>query len=360
MNVQEMHIEINISTQKIRSNYYRKFLTSEIDWLLNKHVDRFVKDRIKQDQDSLGFDATEIDLDALRTIVVLDRQLATFQVEDDATRAELPGNYSYLIDDFSNTIDKCDKGNYTIATRTQTTPVYIYTFPLQQSDLTAPGPYYQNMSMQLNGVQLFNAASLPGLPDPTELWAVRDYILNQLSEYVLNSLQSSPQAAIDFYWETFGGYTSSNSILAVTTIQQTSLNQLNIDDIVITGTESTVTKNFIPNINAGKLANDRLVRGPFRSKLRTSTFCRTIPNSPISAVSGNQLKIYHDGKFIVSKSKISYVRKPAKINLLLNQNCDIAPEFHQEICDRVSLYIKELTDAPDWEVKFRDMMQNKD
>lgn len=359
MNVQEMHIEIDISTQKIRSNYYRKFLDSEIDWLLNKHVDRFVKDRIKQDTDSLGFDATEIDLDALRTLVVLDRQLPAFQVETEAVRAELPGNYSFLVDDFSNTIDKCDKYNYAVATNIQASTVYIYTFPLAQSVLGS-APYYVNMSMQMNSVQIFDAASLPGLPDKTELWAAKDYILNQLSNYILGLLQLNPETTIDFYWETFGSYTSPGSILAVSSVRQTGLNQLTIDGSNIAGAESTVSRNFIPAVNAGALACNRLIRGSMRSRLRTSTFCQTIPSSPISAVSGNQLKIYHDSKFIVSKSKVSYIRKPAKINLLLNQNCDIAPEFHQEICDRVSLYIKELTDAPDWEVKLRDMMMNKD
>lgn len=359
MNVQEMHIEINISTQKIRSNYYRKFLDSEVDWLLNKHVDRFIKDRIKQDTDSLGFDATEIDLDALRTLAVLDRQLATFQVETDATRAELPGNYSYLIDDFSNTIDKCDKYNYKIASNVQAATLYIYTFPLAQSTLGS-GPYYKNMSMQMNSIQVFNAANLPGLYDKTELWAVKDYILAQCSIYVMNLMQLSPEPTIDFYWETYGTYTRPGSILVVSSVRQTGLNQLTIDGTNIDGTESSISKDFIPAINAGKLACNRLIRGAMRSRLRTSTFCQTISTSPISAVTGNQLKIYHDNKFIVSKSKVSYIRKPAKINLLLNQNCDIAPEFHQEICDRVSLYIKELTDAPDWEVKLRDMMMNKD
>jgi len=359
MNVQEMHIEIDISTQKIRSNYYRKFLDSEIDWLLNKHVDRFIKDRIKQDTDSLGFDATEIDLDALRTLVVLDRGLPAFQIETDAVRAELPGNYSYLIDDFSNTIDKCDKYNYKAGTNIQASNLYIYTFPLAQSILGA-APYYKNMSMQMNSASVFNATNLPGLTDKTELWAAKDYILNQLSNYILGLLQTSPGTTIDFYWESFGNYTSSNSILAVSSVRQTGLNQLTIDGSNIAGTESTMSRNFIPDINAGTLATNRLIRGSMRSRIRTSTFCQTIPSSPISAISGNQLKIYHDNKFIVSKSKVSYIRKPAKINLLLNQNCDIAPEFHQEICDRVSLYIKELTDAPDWEVKLRDMMMNKD
>lgn len=359
MNVQEMHIEIDISTQKIRSNYYRKFLDSEIDWLLNKNVDRFIKDRIKQDTDSLGFDATEIDLDALRTIAILDRQLPAFQIESDAVRAELPGNYSFLIDDFSNTIEKCDIRNYNAATKTVATELYIYTFPLTQSVLES-GPYYKNMNLTLNDISIFNSVGLPGLFDKTELWAVRDYILNQLSNYIINLLQLSSETTLDFYWETFGGYTSPNSILAVSSVRQTGLNQLTIDGSNTAGEESTISKNYIPNVNAGSLACNRLIRGSMRSRIRTSTFCKTISSSPISAVSGNQLKIYCDTKFIVSKSKVSYIRKPAKINLLLSQSCDLAPEFHQEICDRVSLYIKELTDAPDWEVKLRDMMMNKD
>lgn len=359
MNVQEMHIEINISTQKIRSNYYRKFLDSEIDWLLNKHVDRFIKDRIKQDQDSLGFDSTEIDLDSLRTIVVLDREVSVFQVEDDAVRAELPGNYSYLIDDYSLTVDKCNIALYNAATKTADLPLYLYTFPLAQSTKVG-APYYQSMAFTLNSNSIFSVSGLPGLQDKTELFAVRNYILDQLSRDVAKRLQTTPLSPVDYYWEEFGSYRAPNSIIAVCSTQQIGLNQLTIDGTNITGTESIVTRTFLPIITGSKLSTDRLIRGAFRSQVRTSTFAGTKVNSPISAVSANQLKVYHDGKFIVSKLKMSYVRKPAKINLLLNQNCDLASEFHQEICDRVTLYIKELTMAPDWEIRMKDMMMNKD
>ena len=134
-----------------------------------------------------------------------------------------------------------------------------------------------------------------------------------------------------------------------------------IDGVTTNAVETSITaENFIPETAGGKLCNDRLVRGHFRSSLRSSAFAKTTSVSPISAVSGNQIKVYHDGKFIISKLRVSYVRKPAKISLLLNQNCDIAEEFHQEICDRAVLYIKELIGSPDWEVKLRDMMTNKD
>lgn len=357
MNVQEQHIDINLAAQKINSNYYRQLTDAEIDWLLNKHVGRFIKDRIKQDTDSLGFDATEVDMDALRTLVVLDRELATFHIEDDATRAELPGDYSYLIDDFSNTIPKCDTVNYKTATTFVSKTVYIYSFPLIAS--TGSTPFYTSMSLTLNDVVLFLSEDLPGLGTSDELFTVRDYIMGQLSRYVRTQLQDNPAFDIDFYWEKFGSYYSPNSFLAVTTTQQTGTNSITIDEVETSAEENTITRSFVPEIS-GKLCANRLVRGHFRSNLRSSAFARTSSNSPISALNDNQVKVYSDGKFIISKLKVSYIRKPAKISLFLNQNCDVAEDFHPEINDRVILDIKELIMAPDWEIKLRDMMMNKD
>jgi hypothetical protein len=76
MNALEMHIDVDLEAQKIASSSFRKFTDAEIDWLLNREVERFIKDRIKQDQDSLGFEASEVDLDAIRTLVVNDQVLS--------------------------------------------------------------------------------------------------------------------------------------------------------------------------------------------------------------------------------------------------------------------------------------------
>lgn len=360
MNVLEQHIDINLGAQKINSHYYRKFLDNEIDWLLNKHVGRFIKDRIKQDTDSLGFDATEVDMDALRTLVVLDRQVSTFHLEDDATRAELPGDYSFLIDDFSQTIDKCSK-SYTAATAFIDRVVYIYSFPLTTTTKSTT-PYYQSLALTLNGISIFSSTGLQGLPTNNETFTVRDYITGKTTDFVRQQLKADPAYNIDFYWERFNSHYSPNSFLAITTTQQTGTNKITIDGVDTGATEYQLTLNFVPTVTDSltKLCANRLVRGHFRSNLRTSAFARTSSDSPISAIADNQLKIYHDKKFIISKLKISYIRKPAKISLLLNQNCDLAEEFHSEICDRVILDIKELTLAPDWEIKLRDMMSNKD
>jgi hypothetical protein len=358
MNVQEQHIEINISSQKIRSNYYRKFLDSEIDWIMNKQVDRFIKDRIKADQDSLGFDATEIDMEALRTLVVLDRQLRTFKIEDDAVRSELPGNFSYRVDIFCNTTDQCDS-HYTTDNKVTTTNLYLYSFPVTET-VKADAPYYQALRFVLGNVDILNVTGLTGLAQKSELFTVRDYTLGKLWQYTNDSLQSNPEASIDFYWEEFGNIRKPGNIIVVCKTQQTVSNKIYIDGTSTDAVETIITKDLYTPSNNGKLYPARVVKGFLRSSIRSSTFAGTRSNSPIAALSGNQIKVYHDKKLIVSKLSLSYIRKPAKINLLLSQNCDLAPEFHQEICDRTVLYIKELTLSPDWEIKLKDMMMNKD
>ena len=349
MNALEMHIEVNLSLQKIKSNYYRNLLDSEIDWILNKHVDRFVKDRIRQDSDSLGFDATEIDLDALRTLVVLDRDLPTFQIESDATRAELPGDYAYLIDDFSYTVPSTDLANFAAANQFVNTPVYMYAYPLIASVSSTP---YQNISFKLASNFIFNSSGLTGLQTAAETFTIRDYILNQL--------WTNRPVGVDFYWERCMGIYMPNTIIAVSNTAQVGTNTITIDGVVTNATSSSFNQNYVPALSAGTLVNNRLVRGHYRSNLRMSVFAQAATESPISAVSGNQIKVYHDGKFIVTKLRVSYVRKPAKINLYLNQNCDLADTFHQQICDMSVLYMKELITAPDWEVKLKDRMLNKD
>jgi hypothetical protein len=46
------------------------------------------------------------------------------------------------------------------------------------------------------------------------------------------------------------------------------------------------------------------------------------------------LKVYSHPSYIVNKASITYVRKPARISLSLQRNCELAPEFHQQIVDR--------------------------
>jgi len=357
MNVEEMHIDVNLVTQKIASNINRKFDPSEIDWLLNREVERFIKDRIKKDQDSLGFEATEVDLDAIRTLVVNDQVLTVRKqaLTDRTVFGWLPGDYSYLVDDFSVVLQSCNKTEYYKGVNFTTNPEYIYAFPLKQSALDN-APFYVNMNLVLGGTTIISQSSGPGLPTAEELFTYKAYLMNQL--------WSLPGGNTTWFWERYGSFYKQGCILAVMPAQQAG-NTLTIDGTTINATETVQNYLSAPLIIPAKVDDrdpvpNRLIKGSARSNVLKSTFARTRPSTPVSSVDGNLLRVYHDTKFIVNNLIISYIRKPAKISLALSVDCDLPEEFHSQIVDRTQVTIKELTMNPDWQVALQSMMLNKE
>jgi len=86
--------------------------------------------------------------------------------------------------------------------------------------------------------------------------------------------------------------------------------------------------------------SNRLTASHIIQNLREVAFYRTQPESPISELAGQVLYTYTNKSFIVTSSRLSYVRKPQRISLSLGQDCEIAPEYHQLICDLTSEYFK--------------------
>lgn len=351
MNALEMHIDINLTLQKIASNIYRNLDPAEIDWLLNREVDRFIKDRIRPDKDSLGFDATEIDLDALRGVITNDAILQVYKkdVTDTSVFADFPGDYSFLIDDASRLVRSCDH-NFASANKFSATTLYLYYFSLDQSTLEN-GPFYVNANVTLGGNSVYNEEDGPGLATAEELFTYRDRIMYNL--YQLSN------GAISFYWEQYGNLYKKNTIIAVATTAQSGSSSITIDGTTVNATAVTQTP-LQPVITTlyQQVAN-RLIRGQSRSNVLGSAFAGTRPTTPVSGIDQYSLRVYHDKRFIVNSVLVSYVRKPRKISLSLDQSCELAAEFHSEIVDRTVLAIKEITGNPDWQVKLQDMMMNK-
>jgi hypothetical protein len=80
--------------------------------------------------------------------------------------------------------------------------------------------------------------------------------------------------------------------------------------------------------------------------------------SPISELEQGSLWVYgDDASFIVTKVRVSYVKKPARIDLTLGQDCELPSEFHMAVCDLTVEYFKGMIADPNWEVKLRDNMQ---
>lgn len=345
MNIQQMHIEVNLSTQKIASNVKRKFIPEEIDWILNKMIGRFVKNKIKPDEQTRqgGFQSDAIDLNALRTLLVLNKTLGVYKSHSHSVlSAELPGDYSYLVSDTSGLVRSCD-GSYTAASTFRSVNEYLYLLKVSKSTKSAK-PFYQNATLTVNGTVVMGPTDFPsGLSDKTMNF--------ELQEIIKNTLLSSPTYRV--YWERYKNIYQPETFIFVSATAYSSVT-LTFDTDTFIATAKTVTEVVPGNDVSKNYSPNRLLRSDHNPDIATSTFGKSRWESPLSAVQGNTLLVYHDRTFIVNNLVVNYIRKPRTVSLSLGLGCDLPDEFHQDICDWAVEYIKQTINDPNYQLKLGD------
>jgi hypothetical protein len=152
MYVKEMHIEVNQSLQKISANTTRKMFPEEIDWLLNKHQDRFIKNKLKPRGNTGGFEIEQVDSDAIRTLIKTNVQVPAYKYGA-RYGSNLPGDYKYLIADSSAIKKLCNK----TATAENVTE-NLLVIPIKKTVGTSP--FYSTVTLTINGSVVFSIASL--------------------------------------------------------------------------------------------------------------------------------------------------------------------------------------------------------
>lgn len=344
MYVKEMHIEVRQSMQKIAANKTRKLYDAEIDWLLNKNMQRFIQSRVTPKKDgSGGFEITQFDLDAIRTLLKTRVHLVASKHGSKRYASILPGDYSYLIGDLSLIKRACSK-----APSTSIVTENILVIPLKKSTGTAP--YYTAFTITINSVEEFNITTytqerdtqFTGYTSAEEIYEITDAMIRYLNDKGFNA-----------YWEQYGDSFYPKSLIIVSAGAITG--SANIDSVVSNGVLKTraYTAADIANTVATESANGLTPSNQVQD-LQEVAFYGTSPEIPISELAGNNLYVYADKTFIVSKTLISYVRKPRRISITLGQDCELAPDFHQSICDLTVEYIKGMIADPNWEVKLKD------
>lgn len=355
MYVKEMHIEVRQSTQKIGSNRNRKLLDPEIDWLLNKNLDRFIRSKIRpkmapNGMKTGGFEIIQDDLDAIKSLVKRGVVLPAFLNDTRTVRCPLPGDYAYLTQDESVIKRVSPIGTTPPVTTSQTR--YLLSLPVFQSTLSV-APYYRSLSIIINGNTVFDLGqyaiarnvTYQGFSSLDQVYALWHYILRALLDAGWNA-----------YWEYYQDTLIPRSIIIVTAAAATG--SITIDGSTTPGIASTtgVQVTDIPNVQAEYQAN-RLTASNIVSSLLEVAFYGTQPEFPISEVADRSLYVYPNKNFIVSNTVISYVRKPRRISLILGTDCELPEEYHQLICDMTEEYFKGIIADPNWEVKLQDNMK---
>ena len=193
MTVKEMHIEFGQASQKISSNSNRRLFPEEIDWILNKSSDRRVQSCVKPRKDgSGGFEVDQVDLDVIRPLLVttqLDAQL--YDAANGEYKAQLPGDYAYLISDDSYTTQLC--GAKLPTPQTVNLPYVIQVMPSG----AGTGPYFAdtNLTVGTISVDLGTIAS-------NRLSTFAGYVSKEQRFMLIKTILMTFRAqGVEIYWE---------------------------------------------------------------------------------------------------------------------------------------------------------------
>lgn len=341
-----MHIEFEQIYQNIASNVNRGFDDDEIDWLLNRAVERFVDDRVNPRHQSGGtafqFDSkTSSDLNS---ILDDDNILPVDKYSDMVYKILLPGDFRYLVNARPYTLRYCDQG---FDTTLVPTTYYYGKIAFPKSD--NPSWPYTQVQLLVNGVVLFDVTDYPfasPLTDVAQRFVITDLIRDVLSELGIN-----------FFWEKYGSVTSPNTFFIEQGTPISSIT-LYVDGHLVTGSMGTVVRNLPKpyTLNAlGNMSSARWTRNEDAYDLSLTPFYQSLADSPITTFAKGHLKVFgRDTSFIVTQCVVDYVRHPRKINLSLDRSCDLPDHTHKEVCGLAAEIAFLYTQRPDWQQKVSD------
>jgi hypothetical protein len=344
----EMHIEVNQGVQKIAANLTREFLTEEIDWVLNKIQERFIRSCIRPvEPEKHSGKYTFVDqlrADSLKALVVSGKQLPAYGDPSWSIRQKviLPKDYAYLMSDTSEIALLCGKA---LTITDSTVPL---TFLKLVKTNASSAPYYAAGVIDINGTTLTIPADLGMLATYTGLQAKEDVTL--LVDFILNFFW---KAGVEVYWEKYGEVYKQGQFI----IPNASAATLSWDGVAVTAT--TVQNYAVRELNRAGVAtittDNRLMPASEVATYLNTPFFTSSSKGPISELSSNILYVYRDNNCTVKSVRISYIRKPQPISLLLGNDCELSSEVHQLICDLTVEYLKKVIESPSGNVKTQDI-----
>lgn len=341
-----MHIQFGLGLQKLGALARRKFYPQEIDALLELAQNRFIKDSIRMEEDQHGFQKTQIDVDKIRGLIVSNTLIDAEYVSDTTGYREyqlaLPDNYSYLIDNAWLSAKNCST-----TVSSTSIPRYLFRVPIKNSAESAN--FYAIAKLEM--VKSPDTDTLVNLvTDTQQQTGVAIYssynskeekftVVNLMREIFKgkvdnNSLTlTSGYSIFGVFYERFENYYFPGELLVV------SSSALWTPKITLDAVSTTVSSSIsIPYIQDSSTEsysydNGRLINSSKLSSVLTTKYYQPLTDSPVITIDKKRIKIYSHPNRIVNKGAISYIKKPQKIDVLLQRNCELAEEFHQKIVD---------------------------
>lgn len=344
MTTQELHIELDLLCQKISSHWNTNFLPQHIDSIINKEIDKFLKQRISRKsnpkQDGIYDTIKRLqDTNSLTKTISL-----PVEVINNEKIVVLPHDCFFYIS--SEVGIKCNKDlNLDTKTRCRSE------FPIFPSIVTDGEIDYSKLTelsiyININGINylLYDFSEIPDNYFPSQTSAVNniDFIYtNSLINIIQKKIKIYSEEVDDFNY-VHAYYDKFKNVIVIESIKEFYLSSTRTYDdetspIIINNKSSTYKQYDIDNplITPVDIIDEE--------------FQYTIKNSSLSSSNMERIKaILRDTKitlqspkdFVFNTITITYLCKPSKIDLLLNHNSELPDSVLIEIIDNCARVIK--------------------
>lgn len=342
MNVQEMHIGIDLLLQEVNSNIISGIKPEEKDKFLNEEVIRYVNQITRKggNPKKLGLQDDVKRYEDMKALLET-KNLSVYYRDDRSVFTYLPSNCLRLLNDRSLTKNLC---GFSYNPTTTNTFINYSILPLPS---VSSINNYSTYTVEINSVVVFNINNYPqfagGISTNQERFQLIDFILEAIR---LAGYEAKYENFLDVF--SLGNIiVSLNSNFTLTWYYDT------VVGIVVTTNEEILTILQKPvvkisdTISMIERANGLTKTEEIYTLLQTS-FGTTRHDFPLSTLERGRLNIYHDKKFIVSSVNVDYIRFPRKISLPLNQSCDLDESVHQEIVDNVAKRLAATTSSQNY------------
>tara|TARA_R110000744_G_scaffold370505_1_gene481099 strand:- start:53 stop:1198 length:1146 start_codon:yes stop_codon:yes gene_type:complete len=353
MNITEMHIAIQQGVDKIHSLQADMLLPEEIDLEINKNIYKFISHKYNKGGNKYqkGFEESQTRIDDLRTLVVEYSDSVTYKEELRPGRVfvdsfKLPGNYLHLVNQRSDVfIQNCTPVNYVINSDNKEVAYFVLSF----------NEFFVNNGTYVDEVEMVQNLSVPlsaTNPITIPLTAYTNYPADNITlidEIVSGSLLD---AGFEAYWEEYNGLTHPGSFIII--VDTAIHSYFNADSSVGLVTEAVgrdslgevVTRSSALYKELDNLEKRYIVDGEDFQRivsankfvqqddifaLLSDPFNTTKYTGPLTTFREDSIDIYTSDIFIIDKVKITYLKKPAKVSLPLQIDCDLPQHTHQEI-----------------------------
>ena len=383
-----MHTAIRQGVDKINSLQADMLLPQEIDIELNKSQGRFINTKYgRNNMLQKGFEESQKRIDDLRSIVKEYTAPVIYKEQYNNSywidKFQLPLDYMYLVNQRSEVyINNCEPMGFTYSNYD---PVAYIVIPF--SNFHNGTDFISNLELVAdpsNGT-LGQVTMLPGI-----VWGAYTYPADSVNLQNDIQLPINWGAGFEFYWEEYGNIHVPNSFIAIvditahpfynwdssitntvsgvnliTTALGTFPTSSGLDDSINTLAYGEYTldalgvKRIPPDGAQKEFALNKFIQQDDIHQLLEDPFNTTKYTSPLTTIRGRYIDIYTSDIFIIDKLKITYIRKPQQISVLLGISCELPEHCHQEIVDLTVSSILEGMSDPRYKTQSMEAGRNE-